>query len=295
MIRKIIMGAIILIVVVIVVMMAFRTVDTGTVGLLQTFGQIQEVTLTPGMHLVNPISDTIIPMSIQIQKEEQKASAASSDLQDVATTVVVNYHIDPQSAVDIFKNIGLAYPDKIIDPKISEIVKSVSAKYKAAQLITQRETVRSQIQDQLFESLKPYHLIVDGVAITNFEFSPQFTKTIEQTVVAQQELITQQNQLAKVKVDAQQRVAIANATKTANILEAEGKSEATIINAKGEADAIRLVQQQLLNSPNYIDYFKVKVWNGKLPIVSSDATNILSLPQDLLIQNNGTSTNSTAP
>ena len=293
MIRKIIMGAIVLIVIVIVVMMAFRTVDTGTVGLLTTFGQVKETTLGPGMHLVNPISDNIIPMSIQIQKEEQKASAASSDLQDVASTVVVNYHIDPQSAVDIFKNIGLAYPDKIIDPKISEIVKSVSAKYKAAQLITQRETVRSQIQDQLFESLKPYHLIVDGVAITNFEFSPQFTKTIEQTVVAQQELITQQNQLAKVKVDAQQRVAIANATKTANILEAEGKSEATIINAKGEADAINLVQEQLLNSPNYIDYFKVKVWNGKLPIVSSDAGNILQLPQDLLIQNN--STNSTEP
>ena len=273
--------------------MAFRTVDTGTVGLLTTFGQVQDKTLGPGMHLVNPISDNIIPMSIQIQKEQQKASAASSDLQDVASTVVVNYHIDQNSAVEIFRTIGLAFPDKIIDPKISEIVKSVSAKYKASQLITEREKVRSQIQTLLSDSLKPYNLLVDGVAITNFEFSPQFTKTIEQTVVAQQELITQQNQLAKVKVDAQQRVAIANATKTANILQAEGTANATVINANGEAQAIELVNNQIKNSPHYVDYFKIKTWNGKLPVVASNGGNIITLPQDLFNQNN--STNSTNP
>ena len=293
MIRKIIFGAIIFVVIIVVIMMAFRTVDTGTVGLLTTFGQVQDKTLGPGMHLVNPISDNIIPMSIQIQKEQQKASAASSDLQDVASTVVVNYHIDQNSAVEIFKTIGLAFPDKIIDPKISEIVKSVSAKYKASQLITEREKVRSQIQTLLSDSLKPYNLLVDGVAITNFEFSPQFTKTIEQTVVAQQELITQQNQLAKVKVDAQQRVAIANATKTANILQAEGTANATVINANGEAQAIELVNNQIKNSPHYVDYFKIKTWNGKLPVVASNGGNIITLPQDLFNQNN--STNSTNP
>ena len=293
MIRKIIFGAIIFVVIIVVIMMAFRTVDTGTVGLLTTFGQVQDKTLGPGMHLVNPISDNIIPMSIQIQKEQQKASAASSDLQDVASTVVVNYHIDQNSAVEIFRTIGLAFPDKIIDPKISEIVKSVSAKYKASQLITEREKVRSQIQTLLSEALKPYNLLVDGVAITNFEFSPQFTKTIEQTVVAQQELITQQNQLAKVKVDAQQRVAIANATKTANILQAEGTANATVINANGEAQAIELVNNQIKNSPHYVNYFKIKTWNGKLPVVASNGGNIITLPQDLFNQNN--STNSTNP
>jgi regulator of protease activity HflC (stomatin/prohibitin superfamily) len=293
MIRKIIFGAIIFVVIIVVIMMAFRTVDTGTVGLLTTFGQVQDKTLGPGMHLVNPISDNIIPMSIQIQKEQQKASAASSDLQDVASTVVVNYHIDQNSAVEIFRTIGLAFPDKIIDPKISEIVKSVSAKYKASQLITEREKVRSQIQTLLSDSLKPYNLLVDGVAITNFEFSPQFTKTIEQTVVAQQELITQQNQLAKVKVDAQQRVAIANATKTANILQAEGTANATVINANGEAQAIELVNNQIKNSPHYVDYFKIKTWNGRLPVVASNGGNIITLPQDLFNQSN--STNSTRP
>ena len=293
MIRKIIFGAIIFVVIIVVIMMAFRTVNTGTVGLLTTFGQVQDKTLGPGMHLVNPISDNIIPMSIQIQKEQQKASAASSDLQDVASTVVVNYHIDQNSAVEIFRTIGLAFPDKIIDPKISEIVKSVSAKYKASQLITEREKVRSQIQTLLSDSLKPYNLLVDGVAITNFEFSPQFTKTIEQTVVAQQELITQQNQLAKVKVDAQQRVAIANATKTANILQAEGTANATVINANGEAQAIELVNNQIKNSPHYVDYFKIKTWNGKLPVVASNGGNIITLPQDLFNQSN--STNSTRP
>ena len=60
------------------------------------------------------------------------------------------------------------------------------------------------------------------------------------------------------------------------------------MNAGAEATAINLVQKQLLNSPNYIDYYKIKIWNGQLPVVSSNSGNILNLPQELLHRGNAT-------
>ena len=103
----IVIPAIILVVfITIILMQGFRTVNSGTVGLLTTFGQVKEYTLDPGMHIVNPISDNVIAMSIQIQKEVQKATAASSDLQDVASTVVVNYHIDPAHEYVLFAEVS---------------------------------------------------------------------------------------------------------------------------------------------------------------------------------------------
>src|ERR1041384_4773954 len=127
----------------------FRTIQTGTVGIKTTFGQASDVPLQAGMQIVNPFTDNVIPMSIQIQKESQTASAASKDLQDVQIAVVVNYKIDANSAVEIFKTLGTSYADKIIDPRVSEVVKSVSAKFNAGELITNRETVRNQIQAAL--------------------------------------------------------------------------------------------------------------------------------------------------
>ena len=264
----------------------FRTIQTGTVGIKTTFGQASDVPLQAGMQIVNPFTDNVIPMSIQIQKESQTASAASKDLQDVQIAVVVNYKIDADGAVEIFKTLGTSYADKIIDPRVSEVVKSVSAKFNAGELITNRETVRNQIQTALTSSLKQYQIDVQGVQITNFKFSEEFTKTIEQSQVAKQQQVTQQNVLAKVKIDAQQKVVTASAQKNATILDAEGKAQSTLINAKAEADAIALVQKQLTNSPNYVEYFKVKTWDGVLPKVSDgQGGNIITLPESILLGN----------
>jgi len=264
--------AIVIIIVGMIAMAGFRTVESGTVGLKTTFGQVHETTLTPGMHIVNPFADNVIPMSIRVSSITQDAGAASKDLQDEKISVTVNSRINPESAVTIFKTLGLDYAVKIINPRISESVKAVSAKFNAGELITQRETVRTQIETLLRNSLESYNILVTGVTITNFAFSQQFTDTIEQSQVARQQLVTQQNVLEKVRIDAQQKIVNADANKNATIAEAEG-----------QAEAIRLIQVALASSPNYVEYQKVNKWDGILPKVSDgQGGNIINLPDTLL-------------
>lgn len=271
----ILIGIVIIVVVSTMIAMAgFRTVESGTVGLLTTFGQVRETPLEAGFHVVNPFADNVIPMSIRVLGVTQDAGAASKDLQDVKISVTVNYRISPDSAVTVFKTLGLDYANKIIAPRVSESVKAVSAKFNAGELIAQREAVRTQIENSLRTSLQPYNIVVTGVTITNFQFSPQFTDTIEQSQVARQQLVTQQNVLEKVRIDAQQQVVQASASKNATILEAQG-----------QAEAITLLQDALSKSPNYVEYQKVLKWDGILPRVSSDSGNIITLPQDILVGN----------
>jgi prohibitin 2 len=55
-------------------------------------------------------------------KYKANASAASNDLQEVATVIALNYHIDPSKANLIYQQLGADYESRIIAPTIQESV-----------------------------------------------------------------------------------------------------------------------------------------------------------------------------
>ena len=78
------------------------TINAGEVGVLLTFGQANPNPLEPGLHFINPITQSVARVNVQTQLASQDAAAASSDLQDVTTTVAINYHVNPQDAVTLY-------------------------------------------------------------------------------------------------------------------------------------------------------------------------------------------------
>ena len=85
-------------------------------------------------------------MEVRTQKITEDAASASKDLQDVRTQVALNYHINPDNAQLVFKEIGLDYANRVIVPAIQESVKQVTARFNAEELITKREIVKDQIE-----------------------------------------------------------------------------------------------------------------------------------------------------
>jgi prohibitin 2 len=248
---KIIIPSIIVVIIVAWLAVAgFRTVGAGTRGVLIHYGQVDEsVIMQEGMHIINPISDNIISMDIRTLADAQQATAASADLQDVTTQLTINYHLDQNFVNIVYEKLGPAYADSIITPAIQETVKAVSAKFTASQLVTERDMVKQQIQNAISTRLAQYHIIVDAVSITNFQFSPTFTQAIEAKVVAVQQAEKATNELVTVKIEAQKAVAQAN----------------------GTAQSIGLVEKQLANSPHYIQYLQTTKWDGVLPKVTGGA------------------------
>ena len=63
----------------------------------------------------------------------------------------------------------------------------------------------------------------------------------------------------------------------AKIATAKGDSAKTIIRATAEAQSIKIKQQQLKSSSQYIEYLKAQKWDGKMPQVVGSGGLIIDL------------------
>jgi len=240
----------IVIVVALIVLIAINPlvkVDAGERGVVLHWGAIdlEEAPLEPGLHWRMPIRDDVVKMDVKTQKEEQGASASSKDLQVVTSKVAINYHLDTLNVNALYENLRKEYSDKVIAPAIEEFMKKTTAQFTAEELITKREDVKQQLKSAITENLAKNHIIVEDIFITDFDFSPEFNKAIEAKVTAEQRALEEQNKLAQVEFQAQQKITTATA-------------EATAIKIQAEA-----VTQQ--GGKDYVQLQAVNKWDGKLP------------------------------
>lgn len=185
-----------------------RTIDTGKVGVVTTFGKVTGRELGEGLGLVWPFGiNNVTIYDIKVQKEISATQAATKDLQDVSAEVVLNYHLNRGDVSKIHQTIGALYNDKIVAPALSEIFKSASAKYNASELITERAALKKDVYDQLKGRLEKYGFVIDDVSITNFKFSDSFGKAIEEKQVAQQNAERAKFNLEAAQTDAQAQAA----------------------------------------------------------------------------------------
>ena len=218
-------------------------VNVGERGVLLTWGKANPTPVTEGLHFKMPFAQVVKKIEVRTQKYEADASAASSDLQIVSTKVATNFRIDPRETVQVYTTLGLSYADRVIQPTEQEVVKAITARFTAEELITQREQVRLAIKELLTQKLSERGITVEEVSITNFDFSKSFNEAIEAKVTAEQSALAARNKLEQIKFEAQQAIAA----------------------AEGQAQSIKIINEQLVKSPQYIDYLAVTKWNGQLP------------------------------
>src|ERR671913_886716 len=155
-----------IIVISVIAVSSVRVVDAGNRGILVQFGNVDtDVSLDEGLHFVVPFRDNVVQIEVRTQKIVENAASASKDLQDVSTQVALNYHLNPDRAQIVYQRLGFDYGNRIITPAIQESVKQVTARFNAEELITNRETVKNQIEEQIKARLAPYNVVVDALSI----------------------------------------------------------------------------------------------------------------------------------
>jgi prohibitin 2 len=257
-----------LIIVAFLIMNSVKIVDAGNRGVLLNFGAVDvSRSLDEGIHFVVPVRDNVVQMEVRTQKITEDTVSASQDLQDVSTQVALNYHLDPDNAQVVYRQLGIDYANRVIVPAIQESVKQVTARFNAEELITQRESVKTEIEQQIRARLAAYNIIVDTISITEFEFSAEFVRAVEAKVAAQQRALQAQNELRRIEIEAQQAEARAVGEQQANIARAEGVRQSNVLQAQGEAQAITTIDEQLRQSPSYLEWLKSQKWDGQLPLV----------------------------
>ncbi len=177
------------------------TIGTGKIAVMTRFGKVTGQELGEGFHFKLPI-DRANGYDIKVLKEETAAAAASKDLQDVKSTLVINYRLEAGRVSEMHKTVGVLYKEKLIDPAVQEVFKAAAAKFDATQLITDRPAVKAVAYEELVNRLERYGIIVQDLSITNFSFSPEFTSAIEAKQVAAQEAERAQFNLDRANLDA---------------------------------------------------------------------------------------------
>ncbi len=268
--KGIVLGIIILIIIGIVASASVKIVEAGHRGVLLHWNAVElnDPPLDEGLHFVVPFQDDVVQIEVRTLKYEKETRSASRDLQTVETTVTVNYHPDKEAVHRLYKNLGLDYENRVIQPAIEETVKQVTANYNAADLITKRPLVKEDIESSIRERLNQFEVVTEVISITDFEFSPLFAQAIESKVEAEQKALRAENDLRRIEVEARQREANAIGLANANIAE-----------AKGEAEAIAIINRALAENPNYLEWLKTQAWDGKLPLVVGEGgTPFIQIP-----------------
>lgn len=243
-----VIGGVFGILLLITILGSFRIVGAGERGIVLNWGAFNGEVLDPGLHWKVPFKQKIRNINVQAQVLEiEKSESYSKDLQPVDIHSVVNYNIKPETVGEFFLQYRGEF-ENVLAPRLETAIKQTIASYTAEELLNKRAEVQTEIE-KLFKTSIPPMVNVVSYSLTNEAFSDAFENAIEKKQVAQQDAERSENELKKVKVEAEQRVA----------------------QAEAEARAIRL-QSDAANNPNYVQLKALEVqlkaiekWDGKTP------------------------------
>jgi len=223
----------------------FRIIGAGEIGIVTRLGEVNRVAES-GLMVKIPLIEQVTKMDTRIQKRETKAGAATSDLQDVEGTIALNYSINKEVALKLYKEVGVNFEQNIIGPVVSESFKAGTAKYTAEGLIVNRAEAKESILNVIKERLAPYGITVVDLNIVNLEFSKAFNDAIEAQAVAQKEVEKAKQELEKTKIEAEKKIK----------------------EAEAEAEAQRLQQSTLTDL--MVKKMLIEKWSGQVPQYVSD-------------------------
>jgi prohibitin 1 len=220
-------------------------ITPGQSGVLSILGKAQDGVLLEGLHFKPPLVSNVDLYDLTVQKFEVPAQSSTKDLQNLTASFAINFRLDPLKIVDIRRTQGSLQNivAKIIAPQTQESFKIAAARRTVEESITRRVELKQDFDQALEDRLQKYGIIVLDTSVVDLEFSPEFSKAVEEKQIAEQR--------------AQRAVYVAQ--------EAEQEAEATVNLAKGQAEAQRLLRETL--TAELLQKQAIEKWDGKFPQV----------------------------
>ena len=236
-----------------VLIASFTIVPSGSSGVRVTLGKVSDTVMESGLNFQIPLVQKTVVVNNQVQREDVQGEAASKDLQTVSYNVSVNYNVIASESAELYRTVGKSWSEVIIRPAIQESVKSAIAQYTAEELITSRAAVSNVMLEEINGRMSEYGINITEINIITMDFSPEFDAAIEAKTVATQQVLTEQQNLEKAKVIAQQKV-----------VEAQAEAEAN--KTKSESITDEILMNEFLSK-----------WSGELPVVMGSGENIIDI------------------
>lgn len=224
-------------------------VEDTEVCFKKTFGEYDKDVMTSGLHGYNALTTDLICVDARTQKYEGEMESYTKDLQVAKIKFFVNWAVFRDKAMELHKTLGNSYAGRL-QSETESAIKQILGQYDSETLIANRGKVEEQSTNLLNERLMAINMKADSIRLEDIEYSKQYEAAIENKQVAEQNAKREKNVTLQVQEQANQR----------------------LINAKAEAEAMKIKTESLMQSQSLIEYEKVQVekiqankWNGQLP------------------------------
>ena len=170
---------------------------------------------------------------------DDSVEARTKDGQTVKFDITVLFRIVPADAGKLYLSWNNNYLSGFVRPTARALVRETVSKYTAEQIYGEaRVQLGADIKSAISERFTRENLELTDLLVRDITFSPDFTNAIEQKVVAAQNL-------ERAKTDADRAKTEAEGKANAVIAAAQGDAQAVEINAKAQAEALRLVREKI--------------------------------------------------
>ncbi|MCQ1535014.1 prohibitin family protein [Methanosarcina sp. KYL-1] len=244
----------------------FVSIGAGEVGVkFSQFGGVQADELDEGLHIVPPwvsvtkysVQSQVYTMSSQQEEGERvgddRINALTSEGLMLGLDISVRYRMVPSEASSVHQRLGTAYAEKIIRPTIKSVIREVVSSHTAMEVYgQQRQVVATEMQTELESRMKEDGIIVEEVLLRKVELPGSVATAIEQKLQADQEAQRMVFVKQKEELEAERKM-----------IEASGVANATIIQARGEAEALRILNEEIKKNPDLIRYKYIQMLEGQ--------------------------------
>lgn len=186
------------------------------------------------MESVKKIS--IVPQQMTLQIPIGDGGAITKDNQTIGVDMTIFFRYDDEDILKIAKNYGTEVLQQNLRQNVIKAFKESVGKLTIFDVAENQSKINADTLALAKKYINDYPMTIDDIQITNYDWSDEFDKSIQQTMKIAQEAKQQEQQLKKVEVEAQQQVKKAEAEKQARIIKAEAEKEAEQL----AAEALRI-------------------------------------------------------
>ena len=244
--------------------------ESGVVISPLSSGGVRSDPIGPGIHFVTPFIEYVDRFSTAKQEYTMSGTptegavqandaveARTSDGQQVFIDATVRYYPDRAKVVELRQiwQTQDRYISGFVRPTTRNVIYNTASRYKVEEIYGSKRTeLQQEIQTQLVEEFTKQGLVLDAFQLRNVTFTPEYSQSVEQKQIAQQQAEQAKLLVQKSQQEADQLRAKVKGEADAVILRATGDAEAAVTKAKGDAEALRLIAEALQTNPDLLTY-----------------------------------------
>lgn len=218
---------------------SWEQVDQTEVAVITEFGKVKGMTNATGLVDKGPFERYVFYDKRIRTFTVTREFYSAAPIQAVTLEFAVDYQIDPTSVVDLYQRYGsLESLETKLAFTINSEVEKVTGQFTAQEFTTNKQQFIDAVKTALSGAFDVYYIEITNIRLVDTVYTAEYESLLQETLLAQQQILKQQAELEKQLQEATYKVQIAEQKALEDLAKAQGEANAILAKAQAEADGL---------------------------------------------------------